>query len=399
MANPYDTGLDKNPANYQPLTPLVFLERAAQVHPTHTAIIHGSEHTSYADFYARTRKLASALASRGIGEGDTVSVMLANTPAMLEAHYGVPMTGAVLHSINTRLDANAVAFMLDHAGTKVLIGDTEFGPVLKQALETDQGEAASDRLSRHAMRGRRDAARQSRLRGLHRRRRPRFPLVDAVGRMERHLAQLYERHDRQPQGRRLPPSRRGADVLRQHHRHRHGPAPDLSVDAADVPLQRLVLPLVDLTRVGHPCLPPLGARQADVRGDRQAWGDASLRRALRHVGPAQRDRGGEAPVQPSRRLQPCRGAPARRRARQDGRGGLRAHPSLRADRDLRPGHAERVARGVGRAARGGPARQAHPPGRALSRARGSDRDAPRDHGEGRGRRRDARARSCSAAIS
>ncbi len=135
MANPYDTGLDKTPANYQPLTPLVFLERAAQVHPTHTAIIHGSEHTSYADFYTRSRKLASALASHGIGEGDTVSVMLANSPAMLEAHYGVPMTGGVLHSINTRLDANAVAFMLDHAGTKVLIGDTEFGSVLKQALK------------------------------------------------------------------------------------------------------------------------------------------------------------------------------------------------------------------------------------------------------------------------
>ena len=134
MANPYDTGLDKNPANYQPLTPLVFLERAAAVHPAHTAIIHGKERIAYGDFYVRTRKLASSLASRGIGEGDTVSVMLANTPAMLEAHYGVPMTGAVLHSINTRLDAPAVAFMLDHAKTKVLIGDTEFGGVLKEAL-------------------------------------------------------------------------------------------------------------------------------------------------------------------------------------------------------------------------------------------------------------------------
>ena len=134
MANPYETGLDKNPANYQPLTPLVFLERAASVHPAHTAIIHGKEHIAYADFYARTRKLASALATRGFGEGDTVSVMLANSPAMLEAHYGVPMAGAVLHSINTRLDASAIAFMLDHADAKVLIADTEFGPVLKDAL-------------------------------------------------------------------------------------------------------------------------------------------------------------------------------------------------------------------------------------------------------------------------
>ncbi|HZP09366.1 acyl-CoA synthetase [Methyloceanibacter sp.] len=135
MANPYETGLDKNPANYQPLTPLVFLERAAAVHPHHTAVIYGKARATYAEFYARTRKLAAALAARGLGFGDTVSVMLANTPSMLEAHYGVPMTGAVLHSINTRLDASAIAFMLDHAETKVLIGDTEFAPVLKQALK------------------------------------------------------------------------------------------------------------------------------------------------------------------------------------------------------------------------------------------------------------------------
>src|SRR6185295_1007108 len=135
MANPYDTGLDKTPANYQPLTPLVFLERAASVHPEHVAVIHGKSRLSYAELYARTRQLASALAARGVGVGDTVSVMLANTPAMLEAHYGVPMTGAVLHSINTRLDAPAIAFMLDHANTKVLIGDTEFGPALKEALK------------------------------------------------------------------------------------------------------------------------------------------------------------------------------------------------------------------------------------------------------------------------
>ena len=126
--------LDKNPANYQPLTPLVFMQRAASVHPDHIAIVHGKTRIPYAEFYARSRKLASALAARGIGAGDTVSVMLANTPAMLEAHYGVPMIGAVLHSINTRLDAPAVAFMLNHANTKVLIGDTEFTPVLKEAL-------------------------------------------------------------------------------------------------------------------------------------------------------------------------------------------------------------------------------------------------------------------------
>ena len=134
MVNAYDVNLGKTEANYQPLTPLVFLERSAKVFPDHTAIIHGSRHYSYAEFYARARRLASVLAAWDVGVGDTVSVMLANTPPMLEAHYGAPMLGAVLHSINTRLDAEAIAFMLDHAGTKVLIADTEFTPTLKAAL-------------------------------------------------------------------------------------------------------------------------------------------------------------------------------------------------------------------------------------------------------------------------
>jgi len=134
MANPYQAGLSKNPANYQPLTPLVFLERAASVHPDHVAIIHGSQSFTYREFYERARRLASALKARGIGAGDTVSVMLANSPPMLEAHYGVPMTGAVLHCINTRLDASAIAFMLDHADSKVLITDTEYAAVIEEAL-------------------------------------------------------------------------------------------------------------------------------------------------------------------------------------------------------------------------------------------------------------------------
>src|SRR5712692_11731160 len=131
---PYDIDLDRNPANFQPLTPLSFLERSASVFPAHTAIIHGPLRRSYAEFYARARRLASALAMRGIGRGNTVSAVLANTPAMLECHYGVPMTGAVLNTINTRLDAAVIAFQFDHAETKVLITDWEFSGVVKQAL-------------------------------------------------------------------------------------------------------------------------------------------------------------------------------------------------------------------------------------------------------------------------
>jgi 3-(methylthio)propionyl---CoA ligase len=131
---PYDTDLDRNPANFQSLTPLGFLERAAAVFPDHTAIIHGQLTRSYAEFYARTRRLASALAKRGIKRGDSVSAMLANTPGMLECHYGVPMTQGVLNTLNTRLDAPIIAFSLDHAEAKVVIIDREFSKVMKEAL-------------------------------------------------------------------------------------------------------------------------------------------------------------------------------------------------------------------------------------------------------------------------
>ena len=132
--SPYDQNLGKNPANHQPLTPLTFLERAAAVYPNHTAVIHGAQRYSWKDFYARSRRLASALSRLQIGPGDTVSVMLSNTPPMLEAHYAVPMLGAVLHSLNTRLDAPILAFQLDHAETKVLITDRECSGVMADAL-------------------------------------------------------------------------------------------------------------------------------------------------------------------------------------------------------------------------------------------------------------------------
>ncbi len=130
----YDTDLDRNPANFQPLTPLGYLERAAGVFPGHTAIVHGALRRSYAEFYARTRRLASALARHGIQRGDTVAVLLANTPACLECHYAVPMTQGVLNTLNTRLDAAIIAFSLDHAEARVVITDREFSKTMKEAL-------------------------------------------------------------------------------------------------------------------------------------------------------------------------------------------------------------------------------------------------------------------------
>ena len=138
MASIYDQDLEQNQANYQPLTPLTFLERAATVFPERIAIVYGGLEITYAEFYRRCRQLASALTARGIGRGDTVSAMLANTPPMLEAHYAVPMCGAVLHALNTRLDAGVIAFQLDHAESKLLITDTGFSSTIAAALETTQ---------------------------------------------------------------------------------------------------------------------------------------------------------------------------------------------------------------------------------------------------------------------
>jgi fatty-acyl-CoA synthase len=130
----YDLNLDKNQANHAPLTPLTFLERAAYVYPDRLAVVHGSQRFTWAETYARCRRLASALARVGIEKNDTVSVMLPNTPPMVEAHFGVPMCGAVLNTLNTRLDAETIAFMLRHAEAKVLITDREFSSVVGMAL-------------------------------------------------------------------------------------------------------------------------------------------------------------------------------------------------------------------------------------------------------------------------
>jgi fatty-acyl-CoA synthase len=133
--NPYEQHLDKNPANYAPLTPLSFLERAAYVYPERLAVVHGATRQTWKQTYQRACRLGSALAKRGIGPGDTVAAMLPNIPPMYEAHFGVPMCGAVLNALNTRLDAEAIAFMLNHGEAKVLLVDREFSPTIEAALK------------------------------------------------------------------------------------------------------------------------------------------------------------------------------------------------------------------------------------------------------------------------
>jgi len=131
----FDTNLQQQEANFEPLSPVSFLRRAAQVAPTHTAIIHGDRRYTYAQFYERSCRLASALSKRGIGQGDCVAIMGANTPEMLEAHNGVPMLGAVLNSLNIRLDARTIAFILEHGEARALLTDCGFSDTVREALD------------------------------------------------------------------------------------------------------------------------------------------------------------------------------------------------------------------------------------------------------------------------
>lgn len=138
MNSMFDQHLPRNEANFAPITPLTFIQRAAEVYPARLAMVHGPLRRTWAQAYERCRRLASALTRHGIGRGDTVAVMLPNTPTMVEAHFGVPMAGAVLNSLNTRLDAQTLAFMLDHGEARVLIVDPEFTGVVGKALALRQ---------------------------------------------------------------------------------------------------------------------------------------------------------------------------------------------------------------------------------------------------------------------
>jgi fatty-acyl-CoA synthase len=141
MTSIFDQDLPRNEANFAPLSPLSFIERAADVYPQRLAVVHGDLRRSWGEVYTRCRRLASALARYGIRKGDTVAVMLPNTPPMVEAHFGIPMAGAVLNALNTRLDPETIAFMLDHGEAKVVIVDPEFAGVMKKAIALRKSKA------------------------------------------------------------------------------------------------------------------------------------------------------------------------------------------------------------------------------------------------------------------
>ena len=313
----YDQDLDRNPANFQPLTPLTFLERAADVHPDRVAIIHGRMRETYAELRARAHRLGSALATRGIERGDTVAVMLANTPAMIECHYGVPMCGAVLNTLNTRLDAATIAFILDHGEAKVLITDREFSALIAEGAGAGQGQAARHRLRRPGSAADRRAPRRDRLRGA-----ASATAIRPTSGWPRSTSGTPSRSTT----RRAPP--RNPKGVVYHHRGAHllalgnvrdrrdGQARGLSLDAADVPLQRLVLPLVGVGGGRHACLPAPGPRRRHLRCDRRARRHPYVRRADRDVDHPRRDGGREAagaqrrsPSSPPPRRRPKRCSP------------------------------------------------------------------------------------------
>ena len=235
----------------------------------------------------RCRRLAGALAARGIGRGDTVALMAPNIPEAFEAHFGVPMAGAVLNALNIRLDAETIAFILRHGEAKVLITDTEFSPVISRCagaartrnrVVIDIADAmgpGGDRLGEmdyEAFLASGD---------------PEFPEVTPDGRVGRDRPQLHLGHDRQPEGRGLSPSRRLSERARQHPRLGHAAASGLSVDPADVSLQRLVLSVDHHGARRHACLPAPGRGRGDLRGDRARGRHPSLRRPGGHEHAAQ----------------------------------------------------------------------------------------------------------------
>ena len=279
--------------------------------------------------------------------GDTVAVMLPNTPPMLEAHFGVPMAGAVLNSINIRLEPATIAYILEHGAARVLLADCRVRADHQGGADPPRAPAARGRRARPAVPRRGRAPRRGDLRGAACGRRGELRAALPGRRMAGDRPELHLGHHGPAQGRRGPSPRRLARRDRPGARQRDGPASDLSLDLAHVPLQRLGVHLERDAAGGHARVPAPGRGGARLRGDRRARGDSPVRRADRDEHDRQCAGRGAHPVRPSgagddRRRGAARGRPAEARG-----AGHRRDPPLRPDRVLRPGHGLRLAGGTG----------------------------------------------------
>ena len=253
-AGPYSDGLGKTEANYASLSPLSFLPKAAAIYPNRIAIIHGDLRSTWAETYARCRRLASALAKRGVGAGDTVAVMAPNVPAIYEAHFGVPMIGAVLNTLNIRLDAEAIAFQLTHGEAKVLITDREFSGAITTCAAHDGTPAIGNR---HRRPSARQAARCSEKWTTKRSCEegdPDFAWSLPEDEFRSNRPELHLGHHRQPEGCGHAPPRSLPERDVANRILGHAGALGLSLDPADVPLQRLVLSVDDGGQRRNQCL-------------------------------------------------------------------------------------------------------------------------------------------------
>ena len=257
MNSPYDD-LPKTQANYAPLTPLTFIERAAYVYPNRLAVVHGDRRRTWKETYTRCRRLASALAGRGIDKNDTVAIMAPNTPPMYEAAFGVPMCGAVLNTLNTRLDAEAIAFQLRHGGAKVLLTDREFSSVVAAALALLDDKPLvvdiDDPTWPHgALLGATDYE------AFLEEGDPDYAWQSPADEWDAIALGYTSGTTGDPKGVVTPPSRRAPERGQQHPKLGHAASRGLSLDAADVSLQRLVLPMDDGGAGRSECLsPPCG---------------------------------------------------------------------------------------------------------------------------------------------
>jgi len=348
----YRQGLDQNPANYVPLSPLTYLERAAYVYPSRLSVVYNDRQYTWAQTYERCRRLASALQLAGVKPGDTVATMLPNVPAMYEAHFGIPMSGAVLNTLNTRIDADSVAFMLKHGEAKVLFTDPEYADIVGNALElmepaerplvidvADASYAGPDyRLGQQEYEdfiANGDAG---------------FVWSMPDNEWDAISLNYTSGTTGNPKGRGLPPSRCLPERGEQYRIVGHAAARGIPVDAADVPLQWLVFPVDHGRQRRGECLPAPGGCQSYFRADPHPEGQPFLRCTdrARHadqcpgIRPRWHRSSGQRPD--------CRRCAARCHYRRHGAHRLQHHPCVRSDRNLRPSLGVRQASGVGQPA-------------------------------------------------